>query len=202
MIDWLIVSAFGPELAPLGVPLGEATLGRARVLLAPVGIGPIAAAAGAASLLARHEVERVAVVGTAGVLPRAATRFPIGTAVVAGSTTLVDAEVLRGLAERPDALVDAFALDARDESTGARVATTTGITVDHALARTIEEAGFDLEHLELAGVAAACAAARRPLSAVLGISNVVGPEGRAEWRAHHPGASASAVARLRAWLDS
>lgn len=202
MIDWLIVAAFGPELAPLGVPLGEATLGRARIFTATLGVGPIAAAAAAGALLERVTARRVAFVGTAGVFAPAREKHPIGSAVVARSTSLVDASVLRGLAERPDAQEDDFSLDARDAGEdAARVATTSAITVDDALARAIADAGFDLEHLELAGVAAACAARDLALSAVLGVSNIVGADGRAEWLAHHAQASAAAVARLRVWLD-
>ena len=82
------------------------------------------------------------------------------------------------------------------------VATTLAITVDDAAAARIAEgAGADVEHLEAHGVAIACAARGVPLAVVLGVANLVGARGRAEWLAHHERAEAAAGKRVLAWLE-
>ena len=50
------------------------------------------------------------------------------------------------------------------------------------------------------GETQACAITSTPFAAVLGIANVVGSSGRAEWRAHHEAASAAALAIVETWL--
>ena len=207
----LLVSAFDGELASFterGLSIGTAgDIGEERVLPCPVGVGPLAAAAGTADALARHRARAVVFVGTAGVFPAAAARFPLDSAAVVGETTLVDLAVLRGVSERPTLLVDSFVMDdaltrsltaGADPAGAARawVATTSAITVDDQVARELGAAGFELENLELAAVAAACARARVPCASVLGVSNVVGSRGRAEWREHHEAAARAASSLL------
>lgn len=210
LVDVLITSAFGPELAALELPLGSVTqIGQREghrglsVLVAPSGIGPLAAAAGAATLLAgpARTARLVVFVGTAGVFPnaRARDRFPIGSCAAVSRTTLVDLAAARGLAARPEVQVASFELDTRFGGETS-VATTQAITIDDDLAREIGELGFDLENLELAGVASACALAKVPLAAVLGISNLVGKSGRAEWAKFHAVAASAAATRVMAAL--
>jgi nucleoside phosphorylase len=162
-------------------------------------VGPLAAAASAAAWLARDRARLVVFIGTAGVFDHARTRFAIGHAAAARSTSLVDVAALRGLAERPSVQTTTFALEPTFGAE-ASVATTSAITVDDALARELGGAGFDLENLELAGVAAACAHASVPCASVLGVSNVVGSAGREAWRDHHLAAARAACDRVRAWL--
>lgn len=208
MIDVLVTSAFEPELQGLGLPLARiCTVGSRRVLACTLGVGPLAAAATAASLLAREPAALVLFVGTAGVFPASRDRFRVGGIAAASSTALVDVAVLRHQAERPTLQTSTFALqpifaDARPHADPLRasVATTTAITVDDDLARELGASGFDLESLELAGVAAASLGAGVPCASVLGISNVVGSEGRAEWRANHVAAARAACDRVAAWL--
>jgi len=197
----LVVSAVSGELA--GLPSNIE--GRC------VGVGPIAAAAGTARLLHELAPGGVIFVGTAGVFGHAAPRFALRSAAIAGDTCLVDVAVLRGVAERPSVFLDRFAMDGAlstrlsaptPASPRARVATTSAITVDDALAGELAAAGFDLENLELAGVAAACAAARVPCASVLGVSNTVGARGRAEWRAEHEAAERAACAVVASALGA
>ena len=51
----------------------------------------------------------------------------------------------------------------------------------------------DVEHLEAFAFARACATARVPCARALGVANVVGSKGRAEWLAGHVGASEEAA---------
>ena len=202
MIDVLVASAFEPELSALGLPIDRITIvGSRRVLACTLGVGPLAAAATTAMLLAREPVALVLFVGTAGAFPTSRDRFAIGTSAGVRSTALVDASVTRRLAERPAVQVSEFAL-APTFGAEATVATTTAITIDDDLARELGASGFDLENLELAGVAAGCLGASQPVpcASVLGISNVVGASGRSEWRAHHAAASRAACERVAAWL--
>jgi len=53
-----------------------------------------------------------------------------------------------------------------------------------------------VEHLEVTGVFAACAAAGVPVAAALGVANRVGPQAHAEWKASHARVSRALVAAL------
>jgi purine-nucleoside phosphorylase len=66
------------------------------------------------------------------------------------------------------------------------------ITKAPGLARKLGATGAALENLEVFSVARAAHAAGLPFAAVLGISNVVGPNAHAEWRANHLAASRAA----------
>ena len=68
-----------------------------------------------------------------------------------------------------------------------------------ALAR---HTGAALENLETFAVARACAQARIPFAAVLGISNRVGPQAHREWLRHAAPAAAAACAVVERWLVS
>jgi nucleoside phosphorylase len=70
------------------------------------------------------------------------------------------------------------------------------ISADAALSKKLAVLG-EVENLELAGVAAACALHAVPWCAVLGIANEVGPEGHAQWTAEN--AKASIVAQEYVW---
>lgn len=207
MIDVHVVSAFAPELDALGLaPGAQRETERGIVRADTLGVGPLAAAATLGALLALHDARRVVFVGTAGVFPHARDRFPICTLALATRTSLVDVAELRGWSERPNVQIARFDLDVTPAAelglagSGAAVATVSGVTVDDSLARELGAAGFELEHLELAGVAAACLQRGVHCVSVLGISNVVGKDGRAEWRTNHVTAAAAACERLRSWL--
>lgn len=205
MIDILIAAAFPPELEAFGLPLDQVSeFGARSIRLSAVGVGPLAAASGTARLLASQPARLVLFVGTAGVFPHAVGRFPVGSAAHGRATNLVDVATLRGWSERPAVQSSHFVL-ARlpfdPKALTASVATTTAVTVDDSVALEIERAGFDLENLELAGVAAACAATNHPCSSVLGVSNVVGKNGRSEWLANHLAASRAVAKTILGWLD-
>jgi hypothetical protein len=91
-----------------------------------------------------------------------------------------------------DALVSAGAKSVQ-------IANTVGITTDDALAGRLARAASgsgvvaDVEHLEAFAFARACAVAGVPCATALGIANVVGSTGRAEWLAGHVRASQEAA---------
>jgi nucleoside phosphorylase len=211
--DILVLGAFGPELAPLAPALGEGAEGRAgrigalEVVARPTGVGLAAAGAGAARHLAELRPRAVVMVGTCGAYARRG--LDVGDVVVARRLVLADPSAVAGRAEFPAPVVlsvtpEPALADALQEC-GARpasVATTLAVTVDAATAEGLAAAlDVQAEHLEAHGVAMAAAASGVPLAAVLGVANVVGPEARAQWRAHHPEASRRAVEVLLRWIE-
>lgn len=196
----LVLSAWDPEVAPLARLLRAHPSDGKGVALAAVGVGLVDAAVGAARAIAAAKPSRVIFVGTAGVYPAAARALPIGSAALAGEVRLVSTATLRGDAYAPAPLVSttstAEALRERLARAAslpvATVACPVAITKTTALARKLGATGATLENLEVFAVARAADAAGLPFAAVLGISNVVGPNAHAEWRAHHQAASRAA----------
>ena len=77
------------------------------------------------------------------------------------------------------------------------MATTLSITTDDDVARRLAEStGAEVEHLEAFAVARACALAGVAFTTVLGIANLVGASGRAQWRENHERAAAAACATI------
>ena len=209
-----MVSAFEPEIAPLR----RLTRGLAGVRLAPVGIGAVDAAVGAARAILEHRPHRVLFVGTAGVYPSGPRRdelgalsgeaLSIGGAAVAGEIVCVSTAALRGDGYLPEPQVLRAASSPR---LGASLSAAAGpwptvacplaITRSAALARRIAKAtGASLENLEVFAVARAAAAAGVEFAAVLGVANRVGPVAHDEWRANHRRASRAACTLVARWL--
>lgn len=215
-VDVLVLAAFEPELTHLRASLDfgagddgardTARVGAISVALGLVGVGALAAAVGATTLVIGLVPRVVVLVGTCGAYPGAG--LAVDDVVVSRRLCLVDPSSLEGKTQFPspmgsaletsDALASALA---RAGARPARVATTLAITVDDALAAAIAGgAGVDVEHLETHAVATACAARGVPFAAVLGVANPVGARGREEWRAHHRGAEAAAGECVMQWL--
>jgi len=217
--DLLVLAAFDPELAPLRPLLGDhlaARVGGRTVVARTAGVGLAGSAAGAARHLVDVAPGAVVLVGSCGAYASAA--LAIGDVVVGRTLRLVDLASLDGLAEFPPPMATRLETDARlsealaafefagpprarASACAACVATTLAITVDDAAALRIAAAvGADVEHLEAHGVATACAARGVPFAVVLGVANLVGSRGRAEWLVHHLHAEAAAGAHVREWL--
>ncbi len=180
--DWL-VAAVTEELC--GQP-GQA-----------VGVGLVAAAATMAARLAAETPSGVVLVGTAGGYPGGP---PIGTVVTARTVALASGTAALGLGYvpmHPPALRAVALPDLRR----AAVICCTAITSDANLALTLGKQG-DVEHMEAYAVAWACARVGIPFAAVLGISNEVGPDAHAQWKANRAEAQAAAVLAARAWLEA
>jgi nucleoside phosphorylase len=97
--ETLVLSAWGPEIAPLArmARPGPGDRGRAGTFTAvAVGVGPIEAAIGATRAIAAHAPRRVIFVGTAGVYGPRTDAAALGSAAVAGELTCVSTAALRG----------------------------------------------------------------------------------------------------------
>jgi futalosine hydrolase len=207
VVRTLIVSAFEPEIAPLR----RLVRGRRGIVLAPVGIGAIDAAVGAARAIARARPDRIVFVGTAGIYGgKKEARQAIGTAVVAGEVLCMSTAVLKGDAYLPGPMVVQVptsrslqtALAGGRAESPRDVACPLAITRSAALGTRIAEAtGATLENLEAFAVARAAAAADVPFAAVLGVANRVGPTGHEEWQRHHRTASRAACELVARFLD-
>ncbi len=210
--DVLLVAAFHPELAALRAHLAGALdgfVGQTRVAARVVGVGLPMAAAGVALQASKLHPRSVVALGTCGAYP--GSGLAIGDVIVARRIHLVDPSALEGRAEFPAPMqvvcdADGTLAESIVEATGARradVGTTVAVTVDDATAVRIARAtGSEVEHLEVHGMAMACAALELPMGAVLAVANFVGSHGRSEWRSHHNEAAARAAEVVATWLRS
>ena len=174
------MAAFPPEVAALDVA-------QAREI---TGVGLVEAALGMAAAIEAHRPTEVVLLGTAGAYH--GSGLGIGDVVVA--TEVILASVFGALVDAmPCQLATDAALTARYRARHVKVATTLGITTQDEHARALVIAtGAQVEHLEAFAVARACARGAIAFTAVLGIANMVGSQGRAQWREHHERAARAA----------
>jgi nucleoside phosphorylase len=197
----LVVAAWEPELSRYRESLSALPPG-IEVVLASLGVGLVEASIAMTRCIIREEPSAALLLGTCGAF---GTALPLGSVVAGARATLVDASIIDGTAALPapmpaDATFDPGLHDALVLA-GARsvqIANTVGITTDDALAARLARGGagsvaVDVEHLEAFAFARACAVARIPCAAALGVANVVGSNGRAEWLAGHTRASQQAA---------
>ena len=183
----LLLSAFAPELSGLDrdPPPGW--------VVATSGIGAITAAVETARLLREHRPGRLLFVGTCGAYDG---RLAVGDVLSAKQAIATSVEEAEGRAYRPSAEATRWPstwvlpLPAHD------VAVPPAITLTDSGARTLARIA-PAEHLELAGVFAACAAAGVPAAAALGVANRVGPGAHAEWKRENARVSARVVEAIR-----
>lgn len=204
---WLIVSAWPPELAFLKSALPATP--RPGAILKSVGVGLVEAAIGASRLIAEHSPDAILFIGTAGVYPKFAAAFELGTAIIVDKIALLP-EILPGRhaylpAVLPKAAKSSAALvRALRKATAlprADVACPLAITASAKAAVTAGKlSGCALENLEAFAVARAAAIAGIPFAAVLGIANNVGPAGHREWKRHATKAATAACQAVLAVL--
>lgn len=204
----LVVAAWEPELVRFRQRLGAGGLRGIEVVLAAVGVGVVEAAIEMTRCVGLHAPDGALLLGTCGAFELApasasasARALAPGAVVTGARVALVDGSCVAGTAALPgpmpcearfdDALADALvAAGARN----VQIANTAGITTDDALAASLSRAGgHDVEHLEAFGFARACAVAALPCAVALGVANMVGARGRADWLANHVDASARAA---------
>jgi purine-nucleoside phosphorylase len=188
----LLLSAFAPELAGLdrAPPQGW------RV--ATSGIGAIAAAVETARLLREIRPRRVLFVGTCGAYD---ARLEVGDVISAAAAIATSVEEVEGRAYRPGAEVTRWPGTWNLPFPAHEVAVPPAITATETGARALARVAA-VEHLELTGVLAACAAGGVPAGAVLGVANRAGPGAHEEWKRHHAAVSARVVAAIAAVLAS
>lgn len=164
------------------------SLGRADGI--PIGIGLVEASLGIAGVL-ETKPTAVVLVGSCGAYP--GSGIAIGEIVVAREAVLIaEGELPSVVPVRSRPL--AFAMEGKRVV----VATTLGITVDDARAKSIADAtDAHVENLEAFAVARACERANVPVAIVLGVTNIVGRKGRAEWRANAQRIALEVIAHVR-----
>lgn len=189
----LFLAAFEPELSAIsGNKLA-------------IGIGLVAASAGAALAIESRRPDAIVLVGTCGAYP--GSGLAIGDLVVASRIGLASSAEARAQGALLPSMAASLETDhgttAELAALGARsasVATTLAITTDDELARALRSRyGFDVEHLEAFAVAAACQAASVPFACVLGVTNDVGARGRGQWRDNRERVEASVGALVSRW---
>ncbi|MEI7703764.1 MAG: phosphorylase [Deltaproteobacteria bacterium] len=183
----LLLSAFAPELSGLDrdPPAGWE--------VAVAGIGALAAALGTARLLREHRPRRVLFVGTCGAYD---ARLAVGDVVAAATAIATSVEEAEGRAYRPAAETTRWPATWKLELPAHDVAVTPAITLSEAGAAALARVAA-VEHLELSGVFAACAAVAVPVAAVLGVANRVGPGAHTEWRRENARVSARVIEAIR-----
>ena len=209
----LVCAAVEEELARLLPRLGrgaarwQGTLGGRRLVAAPVGIGPVDAALGAAAALAERPAAAV-FVGTCGAFP--GTGLEIGAAVVVERSVLTASDAAAGLSYVPGpAQRTAYADRALCAALAGGGAPLVGAATVVAITRDAERAaalrrtsGCEVEHMEAHAFLRAAETAGIPAACVLGVSNEVGPLAHEQWKAHAPIAAGAAVGVLVRWLGA
>ena len=157
-----------------------------------LGVGMVAAAAEMACLIAIRRPDAVLLLGTAGAYPGGPEPGTIVTArrISLGSGTAATGHGYVPLAPAPVVAVPFEGLPAFD------VLSCIAITTDPALAARLGE-GAQVEHMEAFGMAWACARAGIPMGVVLGITNRVGPDAHAEWKARRDEVERAVADRVR-----
>ncbi len=214
-VDVLVLAAHAPELVGLRPHLGDqlnAILRGTYVVAKTIGVGMAVAGAGAANRIHQLDPRCVVLLGSCGVYPSPKDYAPLDI-VVAGRCHLFDPSVAAGKAEFPDPMqtvLDPHATVSHGLLTAAGgrarqapVGTTLAITTDDGVARAVHGAtGLECENLELFPVALACAAAKVPFAAVLGVTNVVGSAGRVDWRKYQRDAAIAAAEAIVSWVHN
>jgi purine-nucleoside phosphorylase len=158
-------------------------------------VGAITAAVTTAKLLGETAPSRVLFVGTCGAYD---DRLAVGDKIWASDALAISLDVLEGRSYRPELecirwpATLSLGLPFQAHS----VAVPPGVTRTAEGARRLGTLTA-VEHLELTGVYAACAAAGVPCGAVLGVANRVGPEAHREWLTNHEVVSHGLLAALQ-----
>ncbi len=148
----------------------------------PLGVGPVAAAVAAASLLMSRPGAPLVLIGTAGSF---AGGPPPGSVITTARLGFADPTATLGLGYVPLA-PPPLHVEALPGFPAFDVLTRLGVTTDAALAaRLAAEGPWHVEHMEAYAVAWACHQAGVRFSALLGITNWVGPEAHLEWKERH-----------------
>lgn len=210
-VDLLVLAAYAPELAGMRRLLGDQLYGNVSgvtVSCKAVGIGLPNATAGTTMRLLQLRPRAVVLVGTCGNYPGVALH--VGDPVVGRRVLLVDRVEVEQRGAMPEPIgrsIECNPMIALGLGNGRSpqhdVANTLGVTTDDLLAARIGAAiGGGVENLEAFGIANACALQNVPFACVLGVSNLVGSNGREEWRSRHKGAALAACEVINRWLGS
>ena len=212
-VDVLVLAAHAPEFVGLRPHIGDALhgpVGELFVVGKTIGVGLAVAGASTATRIQQLRPRAVIVLGSCGIYPCGVAYRPLDI-VVPNRLHLFDPSVAAGKAAFPEpmqtvidpdpALTAGLLQSAQPGGHAAPVATTMAITTDDAVARAVHPAtGIEAENLELFPIALACKAAELPFAAVLGVTNMVGSQGRHDWRQFQRDAAIAAAEVLVSWL--
>lgn len=209
MAKLLVVAAWEPEIARFRDAVSGVRSQALEIVVDTLGVGLVEASIAMTRCVARHSPTASVLLGTCGAFARTPPLAP-GAVVTGARAHLVDGSAVAGTAALPAPMPAAATFDAvlHDALVGAgarsvQIANTVGITTDDALAASLWSAGdHHVEHLEAFAFARACAVASLPCAVSLGVANMVGARGRAEWLANHVQASADAADTLLAALPA
>jgi len=156
-------------------------------------VGALAAAVSTTRLLGEYRPSRVLFLGTCGAYD---DRLALDDCLAATEVLALSLDELEGRSYRPAIETTRWMADWSLPFPGHCVAVPPAITqtAEGALHFALRASA---EHLELAGVFAACKEAQIPVAAALVVANRVGPSAHKEWQASHAGASRRLVAALR-----
>lgn len=194
----VVVAAYDKELTPFRASASfSEQVARGLLALEAIGVGPIHAAVGAATLRAKLASSpgpwRALLVGTAGTYNAAS--LPLGSVISASSVSLATSHgsvpELAGTTLEPTWHLEGPSV------VRARVLNTMGITTK--LKHTLASEG-DVEHMEAYAFAAAFA--RDTYAICLGVTNEVGPDGRMQWLANESKTMQKVYATVAAQLAS
>lgn len=170
---------------------------------APLGVGPVVAAANMATLLEQRRPDAVVMIGTAGAY--LGSGLQVGQPIAARRCGLSHGVAAMGLGyvPRPPATVECAGhlLENVPGLVRADVLTVGAVTTDTVLAGRLSD-GWQVEHMETFGAACACAQRGVPFLAVLGIANDVGPEAHSQWLVNRTLAQDAARDAVAAWVAS
>ena len=210
--DLLILAAHPIELAGLRSALGDRLRGSIKnlsVAATDVGVGLTLAGAGAMRRLLDEQPRHVVILGSFGLYPGGDAFVP-GQLLIPSGFRLIDTTVLAGHAAfpapmpvtaQPDLALSDALVNGADNVLRAEVATTLAITQDDALAQLLgARSDCIAENLEAMAIGLACSAVGVTWTALLGCTNAVGAQGRAQWASNHAIAAATSSAHLLAWL--
>jgi nucleoside phosphorylase len=214
-VDILLLAAHAPEFVGLRTQLGEQLAGSIRgltIVAKTIGVGMAVAGAGTANRIHQLSPRAVILLGSCGVYPCGIEYYPLDI-VIPNRFQLFDPSAAAGKAEfpppmqtvlEPHALLSTGLLaSAGARSRAAPLANTLAITIDDAIARAVHPAaGLEAENLEAFPVALACAAAEVPFAAVLGVTNVVGSQGRTDWLKYQREAAVATAEALLTWVHN
>lgn len=212
-VDVLVLAAHAPEFIGLRPHIGDGlngVIGGLFVVAKTIGVGLAVAGAATATRIAQMRPRAVIALGSCGIYPCGVPYRPLDL-VVPSRLHLFDPSVAAGKAAFPEPMRTVFEPDsalsagllqsAGPHAREAPTATTMAIITDDAIAKAVHGAtGLEAENLELFPIALACQAADVPFAAVLGVTNMVGSSGRADWRVYQRDAAIAAAEAIVSWL--
>lgn len=181
----LLCSAFVPEIQVLRDTVAAAP----NVVTATLGVGLVSAASRISSILEHHSISRILFTGTCGVLTP--SPISIGDVVRAKTVYTGDVAAFSDATLIPDALPtsDAPARFMTPPTPMPECDVFSPLSITHSedgatVLRHQFPAGI-VENLECFAVAWNATLRAIPFEAILGVTNTIGPNGHAEWLAHH-----------------